>query len=602
MQHLVGQTLGQYELKSLLGEGGMGTVYRGYHAALKREVAIKVLLPQIISQPGALERFIREAQTAASLEHPHIVAIYDYGTQNGLSYVVMRLLTGGSLADRMAYRVEHNGALPTLNEVTKIIRELADALDYAHQRNVIHRDIKPNNVMFSETGMSFLVDFGLARLSGASVGLTTQNTLLGTPMYMAPEQWQSAKVGPAADQYALGVITYALLTGQTPFSGDTPFQLMHDHLYTAPPSILKLRGDLPKPVQDVLEKVLEKNPADRYPSVSEFAKKLEEAGQGLPPMEASGFFVIDVSSLPSMPIVTFTPPVVRQTASPVVTAPIEAPVTEVTRISHHRAAQLTWAGVAALVVIFAAMIWFLSNQNDDNNNNGGNLESNISTPTDIPPSPTATPSPTDTPSMTPSPTNTLTAREIAQARFEAQQTETQLTQAALDEEATINAEIAAIAQGTAQAEQTILALSATATFTASNTFTPSRTPPSTPTRRPTRTSTPSPTATRTPIATPIFAATPALANCTISTERDDVPVRQDLNFDMPPITSLESGHDYPIRGQANDSTNQRWWLLAENAIPNINAMGLWVFEGDVEAIAGCVENIPIVPTPPPPPR
>lgn len=586
MQHLVGQTLGQYELKSLLGEGGMGTVYRGYHAALKREVAIKVLLPQIISQPGALERFVREAQTAASLEHPHIVPIYDYGTQNGLSYVVMRLLTGGSLADRMAYRVEHNGALPTLAEVAQITRELADALDYAHQRNVIHRDIKPNNVMFNENGMSFLVDFGLARLSEASVGLTTQNTLLGTPMYMAPEQWQSAKVGPAADQYALGVIVYALLTGQTPFSGDTPFQLMHEHLYTPPPPILNLRADLPKPVQDVLAKVLEKNPADRYASVSEFARKLEEASQSLPPMEASGFFVINISSLSSMPIVTFTPPAIPQTASPVATTPMEAPVTKVTRISHHRAAQLTWAGVAAMLLIFVALIWFLSNQDDDN---GGNNESNISTsstPTDTPPSPTA--SPTDTPTVTPSPTNTLTAREIAQARLDAQQTETQLAQATLDEEATISFEMAAIAQET----QMILALSATATFTTTATST------STPTRRPTRTSTatPSPTVTRTPIATPM------LATCTISTERDNVPVRQDLRLEMPQITFLESGHEYPVRGQANDSTGQRWWLLAENAIQNVNAPGLWVFSGDVEATPGCVENIPIVPTPPPPPR
>lgn len=589
MQHLVGQTLGQYELKSLLGEGGMGTVYRGYHAALKREVAIKVLLPQIISQPGALERFVREAQTAASLEHPHIVPIYDYGTQNGLSYVVMRLLTGGSLADRMAYRVEHNGALPTLSEVAQITRELADALDYAHQRNVIHRDIKPNNVMFNENGMSFLVDFGLARLSEASVGLTTQNTLLGTPMYMAPEQWQSAKVGPAADQYALGVIVYALLTGQTPFSGDTPFQLMHEHLYTPPPPILNLRADLPTTVQDVLAKVLEKNPADRYASVSEFARKLEEASQSLPPMEASGFFVINISSLSSMPIVTFTPPAIPQTASPVATTPMEAPITP--RISHHRAAQLTWAGVAAMLLIFVALIWFLSNQNDDN---GGNKESNIpasSTPTDTPPSPTATPSPTETA------TNTLTAREIAQARLDAQQTETQLAQATLDEEATISFEMAAIAQETAQVEQTIMALSATATFTATRTFTPSATSTATPTRRPTQTSTAtsSPTVTRTPIATPM------LATCTISTERDDVPVRQDLRLEMPQITSLESGHEYPVRGQANDSTGQRWWLLAEDAIQNVNAPGLWVFSGDVEATPGCVQNIPIVPTPPPPP-
>ncbi len=579
MQHLAGQTLGQYELRSLLGEGGMGTVYRGYHAALKREVAIKVLLPQIISQPGALERFVREAQTSASLEHPHIVPIYDYGTQNGMSYVVMRLLTGGSLADRMAYRVEHNGAFPTLTEVAQITRELADALDYAHQRNVIHRDIKPNNVMFGETGMSFLVDFGLARLSEASVGLTTQNTLLGTPMYMAPEQWQSAKVGPAADQYALGVIVYALLTGQTPFKGDTPFQLMHDHLYSVPPPAHSLRADLPASVHDVLAKVLEKDPADRYPSVSEFARKLEEASQGLPPVEASGFFVIDISSRPSMPIVSFTPP---RTASPLATAPMDVPVAEVTRISHHRAAQLTWAGVAAMLVIFVALIWFLSLQNDRDK---GQSESNIS----------ARPSATETPSITPSPTQTLTAREIAHARLEGQQTETQLAQATLDKEATINAEIAAIAQETAQVAQTIMALSATATFTASSTLTPSATSTATTTLRPTRTSTSTSTQTHTSTAS-------ALSICTISTQHEGVVVRQNLQRDMPPIAVLAVGQDYPVRGQATDGEGQAWWLLGENAIPNLNARGLWVFQADVEAREGCAESIPTVPTPPPPPR
>ncbi|MBI5930547.1 MAG: serine/threonine protein kinase [Chloroflexi bacterium] len=592
MQSLVGQTLGQYEIKALLGEGGMGTVYRGYHAALKREVAIKVLLPQVISQPGALERFVREAQTAASLEHPHIVPIYDYGTQNGVSYVVMRLLTGGSLADRMAYRVEHNGALPTVAEVAQITRELADALDYAHQRNVIHRDIKPNNVMFNEKGTSFLVDFGLARLSGASVGLTTQNTLLGTPTYMAPEQWQSAKVGPAADQYALGVIVYALLTGQTPFNGDTPFQLMHDHLYTAPPPVHNLRADLPAAVQDVLAKVLAKDPASRYPTVTEFARKLEEASQSLPPTEASGFFVINISS---MPIVTFTPPVVPQTANPIATSPMDAPVAEVTRIAHPRSVQLVWAGVAAMLIIFAALVLFLSSQaNKNDDKNGRQSESNISaslTPTEAPPSPTTTPSPTQTASIIPSPTNTLTAREIAQARLEAQRTETQLAQATLDEEATINFEIAAIAEETAHVEQTVLALSATATPTASRTFTPSATSTVRPTARPTRTATP--TATQPPSVAGV---------CTISTLRKDVAVRQDLKRDLPPLGLLQSNHDYPVRGQAVDTVGAKWWLLSEDAMPELNARGLWVLQSDVEATSNCAETIPTVPTPPPPPQ
>ncbi|HRF95377.1 MAG TPA: serine/threonine-protein kinase, partial [Aggregatilineales bacterium] len=170
--NLKGQMLGQYELRELLGVGGMGSVYRGFQTALKREVAVKVLPSTLAQQPGYIERFTREAETSAALEHPHIVPIVDYGTQRGISYVVMRLLTGGTLAERINQAQADKRGLPSLGETAKLLRELASALDYAHNRGVIHRDIKTSNVMFDNQGNSYLVDFGIAKLMNATNKLT----------------------------------------------------------------------------------------------------------------------------------------------------------------------------------------------------------------------------------------------------------------------------------------------------------------------------------------------------------------------------------------------------------------------------------------------
>ncbi|MDZ4766614.1 MAG: serine/threonine-protein kinase, partial [Chloroflexota bacterium] len=184
--NLVGQMLGQYQLRSLLGTGGMGAVYRGYQSNLRREVAVKVMSASLIERPEYAERFNREAQTVAALEHSHIVPIYDYGTENKITYVVMRMLTGGSLAERITYRPSG----PSLGEIAEILRQLASALDYAHARGVIHRDIKANNVMFDDEGSAYLVDFGIAKLLDATTSLTSPSVTIGTPLYMAPEQWR----------------------------------------------------------------------------------------------------------------------------------------------------------------------------------------------------------------------------------------------------------------------------------------------------------------------------------------------------------------------------------------------------------------------------
>lgn len=186
IENLSGKAFGQYQLRQLLGAGGMGAVYLGYQANLKREVAVKVLSVTLAQQTDYVERFTREAQTAAALEHAHIVPVYDYGTQDGISYVIMRLLTGGSLAERLTLRAESDNPLPTLAEVADVMKKLASALDYAHSKGVIHRDIKANNVMFDDQGSPFLVDFGIAKLTHATSALTGTGVTMGTTVPHGP--------------------------------------------------------------------------------------------------------------------------------------------------------------------------------------------------------------------------------------------------------------------------------------------------------------------------------------------------------------------------------------------------------------------------------
>ena len=278
LDRLKGQHLGQYELVDLLGKGGMGAVYRGFQASLQRDVAVKV----IYAAPGLNdryeERFQREARMAASLEHSHIVPVYDFGTDQGISYVVMRLLSGGSLADAIeTARQNGNGFIPLL-EVAQITRDLASALQYAHQRSVIHRDIKASNVMFDDLGTVFLVDFGIAKMAGATTELTASGFKVGTPVFMAPEQWRNETLTPAVDQYALAILVYHMLTGRSPFRGDDVFQLMHSHLNEPPDPLMRWRDDLPDDaLMPVLERALRKSPLARYPDVERFAEAFSKA-------------------------------------------------------------------------------------------------------------------------------------------------------------------------------------------------------------------------------------------------------------------------------------------------------------------------------------
>jgi len=319
IENLTGQVMGQYEVRDLLGIGGMGAVYRAHQAGLRRDVALKVLPPTLAQQQEFIERFSREAQTAAALEHPNIVPIYDYGTFGGLSYVVMRLLTGGSLAERITYRLKNGGGLPSLAEITDVLKGLAGALDYAHSRGVIHRDIKANNVMFDEQGTPFLVDFGIAKITSSTTGLTGTGVTMGTPSYMAPEQWRGESVTPATDQYALGIMTYHMLTGRLPFEATTPYALMHKHLNEEPTAPHVWRKEIPEAVQPVLAQALAKLPGQRFPSVKDFATAFEASTKDIDQQE-TGFFITPLpGKLPAAPMPGSTP---RPAATPTQKPPL----------------------------------------------------------------------------------------------------------------------------------------------------------------------------------------------------------------------------------------------------------------------------------------
>src|SRR5579859_2243203 len=262
---LVGTVLGTCTLQQLVGQGGMGAVFLAQQSRPRRQVAVKILMPMTplnSHQLAAfLERFRRETDAAALLEHPNIMPVHEYGEQNGLAYLVMPYVSGGTLRDEM----EIEGPL-ALEKALNYVEQMAAALDFAHEHGVIHRDIKPANMMMTPEKRLLLTDFGLVKIiAGAyanQVRLTGEGAPVGTPDYMAPEQVLGEGVGSRADLYSLGVILYQMLTGTTPFQGETPMQIAAQHLQIPPPSPHLLRPDLPIVSEQVILKALEKRPED----------------------------------------------------------------------------------------------------------------------------------------------------------------------------------------------------------------------------------------------------------------------------------------------------------------------------------------------------
>ncbi|MFQ3537195.1 MAG: serine/threonine-protein kinase [Aggregatilineales bacterium] len=273
MKNLIGQTLGQFQLLEIIGEGGVATVYRAYQQSMSRDVAVKVIQPKQSESEEFFARFDREARVIASLSHAHILKVFDYGIIGNVAYLAMELLHGGSLADRI-----ERGALP-IPAIVAVLHQIAPALDYAHQRGIIHRDLKPHNILFDEHGHLFLTDFGIVKLQGADQALTREGAVVGTPAYIAPEQWQGVEIDRRADIYALGITTYQMLTGRLPFEADTFYDMMQLHLYHQPPPLSAYRAGLPASIQAVMNKALAKQREDRYFTTSEFANSFARAAE-----------------------------------------------------------------------------------------------------------------------------------------------------------------------------------------------------------------------------------------------------------------------------------------------------------------------------------
>ncbi len=271
--NLIGQELGQYKITKKLGRGGMASVYLADQASIGRQVAVKVMPRHFLHDPSFLERFQREVKVIANLQHPRVLPVYDYGQVDDSPYIVMAYMPGGTLADK----IEKGGM--TLREIAKVIRQVAEGLDHAHRKGIIHRDFKPSNVLMSEYGDAVLADFGIAKMSESTVNLTGSG-VIGTPSYMAPEMAERGEVTTAVDIYALGVTLYEALTGSAPFQGETPLSVMMAHATRPVPDLRLTRPDVPTAVADVVNKAMSKNPNDRYKSATEMAKALDDAIAG----------------------------------------------------------------------------------------------------------------------------------------------------------------------------------------------------------------------------------------------------------------------------------------------------------------------------------
>lgn len=271
MEDLTGRQLGPYQIVAPLGEGGMAAVYRAYQPGMERYVALKVLPRQFVEDPEFSARFQREARILAQLQHAHILPVFDYGQVEGYSYIVMPFVPSGTLTDAL------QGQPFPLPRIRQVISQVGDALSYAHGRGLVHRDVKPSNVLIDESGNCLLTDFGLARMVEASVNLTASGTIMGTPAYMSPEQGSGRKIDSRSDIYSLGIILYEMATGRVPYKAETPVAVVFKHVSGPLPLPRSVNPDLPEAVERVILKALARDPDERYQTAEDLVAALKRA-------------------------------------------------------------------------------------------------------------------------------------------------------------------------------------------------------------------------------------------------------------------------------------------------------------------------------------
>jgi len=270
VDRLEGLRLGNYHILEQIGQGGMTSVFKALDLVRNETVAVKVLSPYISQDQRFEARFDREIVLLLELKHPSIVPVLDYGKQNGFAYIVMPFMPRGTLDNRL------QGGPLTLQEGVEIVDDISAALQFAHDHGVVHRDVKPSNVLLSDDGLALLSDFGLAHVIDVSMSLTG-SALIGTPSYMSPEQCQGGELTAHSDQYSLGVLLYQLCTGRLPFSGDTPMAIAVQHISQPLPLPRSINARIPRDVEGVLTKALSKQPAGRFDSVSDLGMAFKAA-------------------------------------------------------------------------------------------------------------------------------------------------------------------------------------------------------------------------------------------------------------------------------------------------------------------------------------
>ncbi|MBK8932979.1 MAG: protein kinase [Chloroflexi bacterium] len=273
---LIGQQIGHYEIRSHIARGGMADVYLAFDVNLHRKVALKVMLAQLSADTQFVERFRREAQTVAQLEHPNIIQVYGIGlTPDQRPYIAMPFIDGGALRDTLEMLTRRGELLPT-TQALAIVRQMADALRVAHAAGIVHRDIKPSNILLRPDGTPILVDLGIAAVQSAPK-LTQTGTLIGTPNYMSPEQARGEKLDGRSDLYSLGVILYEMLAGKRPFEADDPLAVLHKHVYEEPTPLENIRHDLTPHTRYVVQAAMQKNPMNRLPTAVDMRNAIDQA-------------------------------------------------------------------------------------------------------------------------------------------------------------------------------------------------------------------------------------------------------------------------------------------------------------------------------------
>jgi serine/threonine protein kinase len=412
MDSLIGKRLGQYEILSKLGSGGMANVYKARQTSVDRDVAVKVIRTDLTEDAAFMERFAREARTIASLSHLHILKVFDYGQQDGIAYLVMELLEGGSLNTL----IQKTGAL-SLPVTARILKQISGALDYAHYKGIVHRDLKSDNVLLDSAENAYLTDFGIARLLNDTSKMTQTGTIMGTPAYMAPELWTGKAADKQADIYALGVILYEMLAGNTPFSGDTPFVVMYQHLNEQPP-VDDFKGDIPSAVETVILKAMAKKPEDRYPSAGELANTFDEAIGGISQTKHG---VVAKPKTDEVPVEDGPPtqmlprpndPTEASKPTVVEKLPTQPPQTITTPKKSSNG--LVWGvGIVAVIIVLAALLVVPRVQQQQADASATAVAMAATQTQAAMPTATVTPSPTPTVSPTPAPTDTPAATALA---------------------------------------------------------------------------------------------------------------------------------------------------------------------------------------------